>query len=81
VIGKLMDAASHRSKFSSPTATCGQRHLLDPPQGRGEEQGDALLEIYPQTAPAIRQRSTLTQLFQGMFFDAQQVRLLACRPA
>jgi DNA-directed RNA polymerase subunit beta len=51
-------------------------------QGSGEEpQNDALLEIYRKLRPGDPPTlDTATQLFQGMFFDAAQVRFLARRP-
>ena len=46
-----------------------------------KQQNDALLEIYrklrPGDPPTV---DTATQLFQGMFFDAAQVRFLARGP-
>ena len=81
IVGKLMEARIPTFEVFFPELDdVGNVISMTLRKDGVKQQNDALLEIYrklrPGDPPTV---DTATQLFQGMFFDAAQVRFLARR--
>ena len=74
--------ASRRSRSSSPTGTSSADILVNTiRKDTHKTKNEAILEIYRRLRPGDPPTyESAKNLFEGMFFDAEEVRLLARRP-